>query len=819
MPSADEKNKNNTRFRHRKISVKQQLHIYRPTDLKNLDEVELQQRDIIDVETGVEKNEEKEVHLHKILTKKLAITAKKDYIPTPDASHKWNEYDDFYKNAYTYPNSYIKFSAKVEDCLGANYFMDELDNEFLIKFNKEQNNEDEKINEDEFEILCFSFEKIIKERQPFLSMDPETILSFDELKPSLLKFDFDNLELKKKLAEEIDCKNPIKTVFDPIYEKQPRPYKDLIEKFGSKIYDHWKIRKIDAEGNQIFPQLRFERPDEKDDSHPYICFRRRDVRQPRKTRRIDVLNSQKLRLVLKSLQNAKELALLVAKRENINLNLLKNDQNIFNQRCEVKKLKRTHNINDNDDDLINHKRKRFTIMTTQKRKQLLEKQKEEQKKLELKRASQEAAEESSLNKKKNKSKKDLVKVGKKSNNEKFNKENNNNNNNQPQTVTSNVYVKLPSSKIPDIILDDVENLLLNKERNARKFVHDRMEKRRKEDKNFFFNLTDNPYNPVFDIDIPKNILTSNIPYSSITSSKFEVPRAYYTPDLQNYLNGKSDGVSVFNNKGEKIENSSNNYKIKKPEIFNPFDLDANSIYRKNVITKEYPIKFRSRINRCGMKFIDRKPNVTSSEFDPHSTSKLLNEFFDFEAIEKQETDPSSVINVYDSKWDELVRRNDQWKFDTPINEYGTKFSSEPSILNQISDETQTIRFGTMLGSKAYEQLRDVTIKYRQEYINKLRQQKIQAKKQKLAAIAAANANNNNNNNNNNATNNVNSNSTPSNVVNKVSKGISNNNSSDKHTSATTPNTNKVPTNSVTSPGNNSITSNGPPNNIKNKTEN
>lgn len=40
-----------------------------------------------------------------------------------------------------------------------------------------------------------------------------------------------------------------------------------------------------------------------------------------------------------------------------------------------------------------------------------------------------------------------------------------------------------------------------------------------------------------------------------------------------------------------------------------------------------------------------------------------------------------------------------------------------------------IRFGTMLGSKSYEQLREVTIKYRQEYITRMKQQKLNDQKQ------------------------------------------------------------------------------------------
>lgn len=113
---------------------------------------------------------------------------------------------------------------------------------------------------------------------------------------------------------------------------------------------------------KFFPQLRFERPDEKDDSNPYVCFRRRDVRQPRKTRRIDILNSQKLRLLHQELQHAKEMALLVARREQVTLEMLDQNMHIFDKRAAVKRVKRTLNIRGEDDDLVNHKRKHVNVV-------------------------------------------------------------------------------------------------------------------------------------------------------------------------------------------------------------------------------------------------------------------------------------------------------------------------------------------------------------------------------------------------------------------------------------------------------------------------
>ncbi|CAR28410.1 hypothetical protein ZYGR_0S00400 [Zygosaccharomyces rouxii] len=773
---------NASRFRHRKISVKQRLKIYRPNDLKSLNQNELQEREMMEIETGMEKNEEKEVHLNRILQKGANLSdesRKREYIPTPKATATWTDFDKFYQGRFKEPSSYIKFSATLEECCGAPYSMDEKDEEFLEgKINAGKEKEDEKLSEDEFEILCSSFESAIHERQPFLSMDPETILSFEELKPTLLKADLLNQQLKQQLGKEIGYKE------DQIFTTQLesidcqsgiRPLSQVIEKFGVQVYEYWKQRKINSSNTEIFPQLRFERPDEKDDSNPYVCFRRRDVRQPRKTRRVDILNSQKLRLLHQELEHAKDMALLVARREKVTLDLLEQNMRIFDQRSNVKRLKRSLGIRGEDEDLVNHKRKRLNVVAQSQMKQnagaagaaeaavsspassstnavttsdssvkrglkgrilkknlehlaksgqKLTKQQLQQlqaqnlaiasgkhaghmhaQQVQQAQQAQQALQAQQAQQAQQQQQQEQPQVQQSQQAQ------------QGQSIQSHVYVRLPSSKVPDITLDDVDHLLTNKERNARKFVHDRMEKRKLEDKDLF-NLTDDPYNPVFDITLPKDVLPNNSPFSSIASSKYEINRSYYCGNLPAYLNGNTDDITAYNHEGEKLP--SNNFKVKKLEVYDPFQTN-NEIH-----SKEYPVKFRKRVGRCGIQYIDRKPNHMEKSVD-----SVLNQFLDFDAIESQEQNPQETINVYDSKWDEFSRLYDKWQHDSPRNEYGLKVLEEPSRLNQISNETQVIRFGTMLGSKSYEQLRDVTIKYRQEYVARMRQQKLNQKQLQL----------------------------------------------------------------------------------------
>lgn len=843
----------NTRSRHRKISVKQKLKIYNIDDLKNLDQDELTQRDFVEnIETGVEKNEEKEIHLFKILqnNKNHVINngnnkSVKDYIPTPSTQKNWNEFNSFYHGNFIEPRSYIKFSATVDDCCGVMYNMDEMDYDFLentinknlmtnndkindkdndndkdqrkdrdkndhaktvndkkikkenvdtdindvknetnnkqINDLKKQNDKISPLTEDEFEILCTIFENAIQERQPFLNMDPNSILTFADLKPTLLTIDFNNSKLKSALSSELNYSKhkSFITQFDSLQDGQNRSVDTLLEIFGSKIYEYWKQRKISASGTNIFPQLKFEKPGEKEEEDPYVCFRRREVRHPRKTRRIDVINSHKLRLLYRELQHTKDLALLIAKRELKTTLINENDMKIFNGRCKLKKLKRSlNNVDDNINDLlIDHKRRRPNIITLEERRRLLELEEARENALLAEAATAKRNARQRLNKKQA----EQNNFEKASKQQLQNQQANNNNQQHPSgvsngltnnkyehrgrnsqnikqnkdqkplpSISSHVYVKLPSCKIPEIVLDDVDNILAHQEKNARKFVQERMEKRKLEDGDNFFNLTDDPYNPVFDISLPQNLEQSDTLFSSITSSKFEIDRSYFLSNLNDYLRGNTNDISLFNEKGEKI-NSENDSKLKKTEMYNTFET------KKEILSREFPVKFRKRIGRCGIQYLDRKPNFASSEVNNGNEHSILSEFLDFDAIEKETVQNITPINVYDSKVDELTRLHDRWKYDSPKNEYGVKFSSEPARLNQISNETQTIRFGTMLGTKSYEQLRKATLKYRRDYINKLKQMKTKTQQQMqimdnntnhtLATPNTTTTNDNNNNNN------------------------------------------------------------------------
>ncbi|CCG83364.1 Enhancer of polycomb-like protein 1 [Taphrina deformans PYCC 5710] len=307
-----------TNFRNRKISIKQALSILRANEIEQLDEDLLLQNAAPTVESGVDKEEENETHLVAAMS---SSHTKPVYIPTPDASRVVQDYEKRYRKPFPLPNSRIRFSATVEDCEGCPYSMDEQDLEWLEQFNAERKN-NTVISEDAFEWIVQQLESTINTKQPFLSTAPDSILSYEELESS---FDEETSVAKTHKA------------------------------FAKFVYPHWRARRVANGGKPIMPLLRYEE-NSKDDGDPYVCFRRREVRQIRKTRQTGQSATIRLRNLRTEMQSARDLAESVLRREQLKREVLLVDQAIFEKRCRVKDLKRRLSIKGEDEDLVTHKR-------------------------------------------------------------------------------------------------------------------------------------------------------------------------------------------------------------------------------------------------------------------------------------------------------------------------------------------------------------------------------------------------------------------------------------------------------------------------------
>lgn len=775
------------RFRQRKISVKVALPLFNqkdvsggdlelePSQLHHLNSSAAQQpRDLNAIETGVDKNEEDEVHLQQVINAAqrvlLGSDAKGDakalastvYIPTPDASKVWKDASKYYNDpSFAEPESYIKFSATVEDTLGVEYNMDEVDEEFfkttLLKdYPKPQKKSDKKksdketesaedtkaCTELEFETLCDKFEKTIEEKQPFLSMDPSTMLSYKELLSLILEEfnssankDYPYLQtgsnlkyistttLKEKLSKELSFE-PFVTTFDKDQRStstsSTRSIPKLMQLFGQPVYDHWRVRKMERKGKAITPSLKFEDPsaNEKDnDNDPYICFRRREFRQARKTRRADNLGAERIRLMQKSLKRARDLVLNVCKRELLKLETWESDYDIFKLRCETKGVKRAVGIKGDDHLFYPHKKKKIVKIEPEEDDEVeyTKTKKERKRQQESGTPAFPASKERLLNGQL-----------------------------QPEASSTQPYVKLPPSKIPDMDLVTVSLVLKEKNETIKRAVLEKLRKRKEHDKGYV-NITYDPYQPFFNISTNKgnkHIELSHIPYSSIASSNYH--QVNTTNVLSDHLKKLLEdakrplpGTRTFSgSSGELIPskpfphlqtllNDHLNSKLSSSGYIaqllaniesNNFSTYSNG-FGKQIDEGEEdgsdisgPVfRLRKRAGRANRIFVDRKGLMSRPDDAINDWLKESDNTDESGDTEMEEAD-FAVPNAYDSKADAIKRMDSRWRFDDDYPDYDkgirNPFSLDPSRLNSISDDTQSIRFGSMLLSKSYDLLRE-----------------------------------------------------------------------------------------------------------------
>ena len=262
------------------------------------------------------------------------------HIPTPETILSNLRYDELYPPYFSQPATYIRFSSTVEDCCGCPYNMTEEDDVFLKIFNSKRD-PSQQCSEDDFEATMNFFEETAQTKQPYAAVDSPPVLSFADME-----------------------------------EAMDAAVEESVKRFAKDIYEHWKLRRIETENHTIAPSLKvcqtmlseharnmlhmltplqFETGQDTDDSDPYVCFRRREVRQIRKTRGRDAQSAEKLRRLRKELEDARQIVALVRQREVARKEMIAMERKLFIERAEVRDMKRKLNIKDDDEDLINQK--------------------------------------------------------------------------------------------------------------------------------------------------------------------------------------------------------------------------------------------------------------------------------------------------------------------------------------------------------------------------------------------------------------------------------------------------------------------------------
>ncbi|KAL6793430.1 enhancer of polycomb-like domain-containing protein [Trichoderma sp. SZMC 28013] len=268
------------------------------------------------IATGVDQTEENEYHLQSIL--KEAGTSNDQEIPVPPPQESDISYDGLYPAAFHKPSSYIRFSQTVEECISCQYDMTADDNEFLKSYNSSPPAAG-LLSEDDFERIMEVFEDTATEQTPFASVD-NTVVSYDMMVPGL---------------------NQLGSA--------------SILQHAKQIYEYWKSKRQEEGNKPLHPTIKFETHQETDDTDPYVCFRRREVRQTRKTRSRDTKIAETLKRFRRELEDGRQLVLFAYEREMMKRDLLQMDRAIFEERARLKQIKTKLGIKGDDEDLVNQK--------------------------------------------------------------------------------------------------------------------------------------------------------------------------------------------------------------------------------------------------------------------------------------------------------------------------------------------------------------------------------------------------------------------------------------------------------------------------------
>lgn len=180
--------------------------------------------------------------------------------------------------------------------------------------------------EDVFEEVMNFFEETSARLQPFANIDNAPIATLEEMERSM----------DQESAISADA-----------------------QKWLKPIYKYWVLRKG---SRALMPAIKvrvLDTASEADDADPYVCFRRREVRQTRKTRGRDAQVVEKLKKLRFELEQGRSLVSMIGEREQLNMKNLEISRKVFEQRKQLKEVKVAKGIvgdkGDDEELLVNQK--------------------------------------------------------------------------------------------------------------------------------------------------------------------------------------------------------------------------------------------------------------------------------------------------------------------------------------------------------------------------------------------------------------------------------------------------------------------------------
>lgn len=98
----------------------------------------------------------------------------------------------------------------------------------------------------------------------------------------------------------------------------------------------------------------------KSEIDPYVCFRRRETKPVRKTRRTDQQSLERLRKLRSEMEMARNLLEMVLRREKLRKEGLVLEHSVFEKTCRARECQRALDIKDDEDfnQIMSSKKKR-----------------------------------------------------------------------------------------------------------------------------------------------------------------------------------------------------------------------------------------------------------------------------------------------------------------------------------------------------------------------------------------------------------------------------------------------------------------------------
>lgn len=199
-------------------------------------------------------------------------------IPTPEAAERIDDYELLYPSIFKSKKGYVRHTGTLEDLSfsRSKYTADELDMKFLNVNNNKLNDESDRIKLFEHVIECFD-------------------------------------EAANRFSEEIvNTKESLERI------QTDKKLSVLLEKCDdlTQWLTYWREKRKDRGGVPLILSLKFEDVG-KVGSDPYVCFRRRELKQPRKTRRSDAQVMEKVKKIRYDLVSVKMMLSAGIKRDKL----------------------------------------------------------------------------------------------------------------------------------------------------------------------------------------------------------------------------------------------------------------------------------------------------------------------------------------------------------------------------------------------------------------------------------------------------------------------------------------------------------------------